>query len=78
MKVAQAGAQIFFWHTTKGNDAVEDFLKEGESQILFYGNKIRMSDKVAEKAWFEAYFAIVKAFKTFICSKKENICSWRG
>lgn len=57
---------------------MEDFLKEAESQILFYGNKIRMSDKAAEKAWFEAYFAIVKAFKTLIASKKDTICSWRG
>lgn len=55
-----------------------DFLKEVESQVLFYGNKIRTGANEKEKAWFEAYNAAMQAFKAFLSAKREFICMWRG
>ena len=46
--------------------------------MLFFGNRIRKNGKDAEKAWFEAYFAMMQAFVAFIGGKKEFICDWRG
>ena len=56
MKVCNDGFQLFFWNTTPGNDLLNDYLTEIESQVLFYGNRIRKKGKDSEKAWFEAYF----------------------
>ena len=48
MKVCVDGFQLFFWNTTPGNDMLNDYLTEIESQVLFYGNRIRKKGKEAE------------------------------
>ena len=78
MNVLKDGFQIFFWNTTPGNDMLSDYLTEMESQVLFYGNRIRKKGNDAEKEWFEAYNTWMTAFITFIRERKENICDWKG
>lgn len=78
MKVCTDGFQLFFWHTTPGNDLLGDYMTEIESQVLFYGNRIRKKGKDEEKAWFEAYNGMMQALKTFLITKKETICDWTG
>ena len=78
MKVFTDGFQLFFWNTTPGNDLLSDYLTEIESQVLFYGNRIRKKGKEAEKAWFEAYNAWMTAHIAFIRERKEHICDWKG
>ena len=46
--------------------------------MLFNGNRVRKNGKDAEKAFFEAYFAWMKAFIAFTLGKKDFICDWRG
>ena len=78
MKVVNDGFQLFFWHTTKGNDLLSDYLTEAESQVLFYGNRIRKKGKEPEKVWFEAFNAWMTAFIAFIRERREYICDWKG
>ena len=78
MKVLQDGFQLFFWITTPGNDLLNDYLTEVESQVLFYGNRIRKKGKDAEKAWFEAFITFTLAFIGFVRERREYICDWKG
>ena len=78
MKVLTDGFQLFFWNTTPGNDLLSDYLTEAESQVLFYGNRIRKKGNDAEKAWFEAYASWMAAFIAFIRERREYICDWKG
>ena len=78
MKVMTDGFQLFFWNTTPGNDLLGDYLTECESQVLFYGNRIRKKGKDAEKDWFEAYATWMSAFIAFVRERKEGICDWKG
>ena len=78
MKVVTDGFQLFFWNTTKGNDLLSDYLTEVESQVLFYGNRLRKKGSDAEKAWFEAYSAWMTTFIAFIRERRESICDWKG
>ena len=78
MKVLTDGFQLFFWNTTPGNDLLNDYLTECESQVLFYGNRIRKKGKDAEKEWFEAYATWMSAFIAFVRERREGICDWKG
>ncbi len=78
MKVLSAAFQMYFWHTTKGNDEVKEYVAEIESQILFNGNRIRKDGKEEEKAWFEAFIQLLMAVKKFVEDKADHICDWRG
>ena len=57
---------------------LKDYLDEIESQILFNGNRIRTKGKDDEKEFFEAFFALMTAHKSFVEERKEFICDWRG
>ena len=57
---------------------LNDYLSEIESQVLFYGNRIRKKGKDAEKAWFEAYFTLMQGHIAFIRERREWICGWKG
>jgi len=57
---------------------LSDYLSEVDSQVLFYGNRIRTKGKAPEQEWFEAFYSLVGAFKTFLNERKETICDWKG
>ena len=78
MKVFTDGFQLFFWNATPGNDLLNDYLTECESQVLFYGNRIRKKGNDAEKEWFEAYFVWMQALIGFVRERREYICDWKG
>ena len=78
MKVCVDGFQLFFWNTTPGSDMLNDYLTEIESQVLFYGNRIRKKGKDSEKAWFEAIYALMQAHIAFVRERREWICGWKG
>ena len=78
MKVFSEGLGLFLWQTTPGNDMLEDFLVEMESQVLFFGNKIRTNGKEPEKAVFEAFVLMMRAHVEYLKPLKETICTWRG
>merc|ERR1712060_781778 len=78
MSALKDGFQVFFWNTTPGNDMLTDYLKECDSQVLFYGNRTRKRGEDAEKAWFEQFYVLFTAITKFLSDRKETICDWTG
>jgi len=63
---------------TPGNDLLSDHCQEIDSQVLFYGNRIRKKGKDEEKVLFEAFYDVFSSFVNFLKERKETICDWRG
>lgn len=45
---------------------------------MFFGNKVRLNGKDAEKAVFEALITYIRAQIAYLKPLAENICLWRG
>ncbi len=78
MKTLQDAFQLCYWVTQPGNDLLIEYLQEMESQVLFYGNRVRAKGKDAEKACFEAFVVVMSTFITFLTERKDRICEWTG
>ena len=78
MKVFSDGLGLFLWQTSPGNDMLEDYFEEMESQVLFFGNKIRLKGKEPEKEVFETFLLLTRAHVDYLKPMKETICMWRG
>lgn len=78
MKVLTDAFNVYYWIMTPGNDMLSDHCQEVDSQVLFYGNRIRKKGTDAEKEFFEAFYSLFTTVTGFLKDRKENICDWKG
>lgn len=78
MKVLTDAFNVYYWIMTPGNDMLSDHCQEVDSQVLFYGNRIRKKGKAEETEFFEAFYSLFTAVTGFLKEHKETICDWKG
>ena len=59
------GLNLFMWPLMAPGDELQDYLKQTNDEINFYGNKVLKLDKEKDTTWYNAYRSVVEAYLAF-------------